>query len=165
MKRKTPNGSQNNRPNREEGEEVSFRERSPFIFPHVLSFVEVIFYLLYPFPISLLFIFSFPFKSLSVHVIFKFLAGNPTGCGKIHRPPVEHTVFAHDLLKQTPQVVEKSTRHLWNKLFWNSHLWSQIPKSWKIPPDTCGTCYFVSNLLPSNLFTPITHQSKYMIRN
>jgi len=30
---------------------------------------------------------------------------------------VEHTVFAHDLLKQTPQVVEKSTRHLWNKLF------------------------------------------------
>jgi len=25
--------------------------------------------------------------------------------------------FAHDLLKQPPQVVEKPTRHLWNTLF------------------------------------------------
>jgi len=51
-------------------------------------------------------------------------------------------------LKQKSQVVEKSTKHLWNKLFWNSHYWSQIHKSWNTPPDTCGTCCFASNLLP-----------------
>jgi len=124
------------------------------------------------FPIFLLFIFSFPFKSFSIHVIFRFLAGKSTGYGKTHMPPVEHAVlrmifwsklhrswkdppgtygthcFVSSNLKQKPQVVEKSTRHLWNKLFWNSYFLSQIHKSWKTPPDTCGKCCFVSNLLP-----------------
>jgi len=139
-------------------------------------------------PLSLLFIFSFPFKSLSVHVIFMFFARKSTSCGKIHRPPMEHvvlrmifwsklpkswknplgtcgTVLHPPIRYKKPQVVEKSTRHLWNKLFWNSHSWSQIHKSWKTPRGTCGTWCFVSNLLPSDLFTQTTHQSKCMIRN
>jgi len=53
--------------------------------------------------------------------------------------------FAHDLLKSKPQVMEKSTRHLWNTLFCILQFVAQNHRSWKNPPSTCGTPCFVSS--------------------
>jgi len=49
------------------------------------------------------------------HVIFKFFAGKFTGCGKIHRPPVKHTVL--------PMIS-----------------WSKLHRSWKHPLGTTLFC-------------------------
>jgi len=77
---------------------------------------------------------------LSVHVILRFLSKKSIGYGKIHRPPmelailhlifeaksigcgkihralVEHIVLNLSFLKPNPNVLEKSTSHLWNTL-------------------------------------------------
>ena len=104
----------------ERKKKVLFRERSPFIFPSHSSLLRSLSLSSNRFPLSLLFIFSFSFKSFWVHVIFNFLARKSTGCEKIHRSPMEHSVL--------------------RMIFW-----SQNHRSWKNPPGTCGTPYFVSS--------------------
>ena len=121
---------------------------NPFVFSHTFSFAEMILSLSSNrFPLSLLFIFSFPFKSLWVHVIFKFLARKSTGY-LWKNPQVTYGTlcFAQDLLKQTPHVVEKLTRHLWNILFCILQFAAKNHRSWKNPPGTCGTNCFETRI-------------------
>jgi len=135
MKKTKINGEEN-----DEDQEEAFREQSSSFlsFPRSLHLLRWLLLSLNRFPLFLFLLFSFSFKSLSIHVILRFLAEKSPGhlwnllfCtwffqakfighGKIHQALVKHAVL-------------------------NPTTWSQIHRLWINPPDTCGTHCFESN--------------------